>query len=234
MSIVCASGLESLSVAFEPGASAGDGLMPAADFSNLPIVHRILMRFYEPLTELGRRARRVGPVDRGTLVLVAGLHEGVGSSTTALALAAAATADGPTALVDTDLRSRGLTQLFRPRPAAGWDDVVSGASFIEDAVHFVDSREALAFFPIRAVVGDVFASNGHAGLTRWLGRLRQDYQLIIVDGGSVPNGLRWAPWVDAALIVRDPARSADSDWTPVWDSMEEAGAHVLGIVETFV
>ena len=234
MSIVCASGVESLSVAFEPRPGADNGLTPPADFSNLPVVHQILKRFYEPLSELGRRARRVGPVDRGTLVLVAGLHEGVGSSTMALALAAAAAAEGPTALVDADLRSRGLTQLFRPRPVAGWDDVVSGASYIEDTVHFVDSREALAFFPIRAMVGDVFASNGHSGLTRWLGRLRQDYQLIIVDGGSVPHGLHWAPWVDAALIVRDPARSADSDWTPVWDSLEEAGAHVLGIVETFV
>jgi Mrp family chromosome partitioning ATPase len=232
MSIVCASGL-SLSVAFEPRPGADIGLIPPADFSNLPVVHQILKRFYEPLSELSRRARRVGPVDRGTLVLLAGLHDGVGSSTMALALAAAATADGPTALVDADVRSRGLTQLFSPRPVAGWDDVVSGASFIEDAVHYIDSREALAFFPIRAVVGDVFA-NGHSGLTGWLGRLRQDHQLIIVDGGSVPHGLHWASWVDAALIVRDPARSADSDWTPVWDSMEEAGAHVLGIVETFV
>jgi Mrp family chromosome partitioning ATPase len=167
------------------------------------------------------------------LVLLAGLHAGVGSSTMALALSAAASVEGPTALVDADLRSQGLTHLLTDRPAIGWDDVVSGARFIEDAVHSVDSREALAFFPIRAT-SDVFAASRHSGLTGWLGRLRKDYQLVILDGGSVENSLHWAPWVDAALIVRDPGRSADSDWTAVWDAMEEAGAHVLGIVETFV
>jgi Mrp family chromosome partitioning ATPase len=167
-------------------------------------------------------------------VLLAGLHENVGGSTIAWALAAAAAADGPTALVDADLHNQGLTNILSGRPATGWDDVVSGACFIEDAVRLIDSRESLAFFPIRAGAGDFSMPREHSGLTSWLGRLRQDYQLIILDGGSVENGLRWAPWVDAALIVRDPARSADSDWTPVWDSMEEAGAHVLGIVETFV
>ena len=56
MSIVCASGVESLSVAFEPRPGADNGLTPPADFSNLPVVHQILKRFYEPLSELGRRA----------------------------------------------------------------------------------------------------------------------------------------------------------------------------------
>jgi len=233
MSIASPPGVEPLSVAFQPRAASGHALMPPADFSDHPVVYGILKRFHEPLCELGRRARRVGPVDRGTLVLMAGLHEGVGTSTMALALAAAASAEGPTALMDVDLRSQGLTHLLTERPAIGWDDVAFGACFIEDTVRFVDSREALAFFPIRAT-SDVFTASRHSGLTGWLGQLREDYQLVILDGGSVENGLRWAPWVDAALIVRDTAKSADSDWTRAWDAIEEAGAHVLGIVETFV
>lgn len=233
MSIVSPTGVEPLSVTFEPRAVAANALMPPAGFSDHPVVYGILKRFHEPLIELSRRALRVGPVDRGTLVLLAGLREGVGTSTMALAVAAAASGENPTALVDADLRSQGLSHFLTDRPTIGWDDVVSGTCFIEDAIRFLDSREALAFFPIRAT-SDVFAASRHPGLTGWLGRLRENYQLVILDGGSVENGLRWAPWVDAALIVRDPARSADSEWTPAWDSMEEAGAHVLGIVETFV
>src|SRR5437016_4864546 len=225
----------SLSVAFEPRTGARDGLMPLADFSHHPIVHRILTRFIQPIMELSRRARRVGPVDGGTLVLLAASHEKAGCSTMALCCAAAAAALEPTALVDADLSSRGLTQLLVGRPAVGWDDVVSGASSPQQAVHYVDAREALAFFPIRAAAANSPALHGQPGLTGWLARLRGDYPLVFLDGGSIESGAaRWAPWVDAALIVCDAARSVDSEWTRVWDRLEEGGTHVLGIVETFV
>jgi Mrp family chromosome partitioning ATPase len=225
----------SLSVAFEPRAGARDSLMPPLDFSQHPIVHRILTRFTRPLIELGRRARRVGPVDRGVLVLLAGGHEKAGCSTMALCCAAAAAVEEPTALVDADLAGRGLTQLLIGRPAVGWDDVVSGVSSPQQAVHYVDARETLAFFPIRAAAANFPALQGQSGLTGWLARLREDYPLVFLDGGSIESGAaHWAPWVDAALIVGDAARSVESEWTRVWDCLEESGTHVLGIVETFV
>jgi len=225
----------SLSVAFEPQAFNRDSLMPPPDFCRYPVARRILAKFTQPLTELGRRARRVGPVDLGTLVLLAGCHKSVGCSTMALCCAAAATREEPAALVDADLSSRGLTQLLVGRPATGWDDIVSSAGSIEQAVHYVDARERLAFFPIRSADVNSSVLRGHPGLTGMLGRLRQDYPLVFLDGGAIDSGaVHWAPWVDAALIVCDPARSTDSDWTRAWDSFEESGTHVLGIVETFV
>jgi Mrp family chromosome partitioning ATPase len=152
----------------------------------------------------------------------------------ALALAAAAAMEGPTALVDADFRARGLTQLLIDRTSVGWDDVVFGTASIQQAVHYVDPCETLAFFPIRAV-SDFVAPNSYQGLSGWLGRLRQDHKLVFLDGGSIHGGAtQWAPWVDTVLIVCDPKRSADSEWTKAWDRFEEAGAHVLGIVETFV
>jgi hypothetical protein len=121
------------------------------------------------------------------------------------------------------------------RPAAGWDDVVSGVSSIQQAAHYVDARETLCFFPIRAAAANLPAFHGHSGLMGWLARLREDYKLVFLDGGSIQNGaIHWAPCVDAALIVCDAARSAQAEWTRAWDRLEECGAHVLGIVETFV
>jgi Mrp family chromosome partitioning ATPase len=152
----------------------------------------------------------------------------------ALALAAAAAMEGPVALVDADFRARGLTQLLIDRTSVGWDDVISGTASIQQAVHYVDPGEALAFFPIRAA-SDFVAPNSDQALSGWLGRLRQDYRLVFLDGGSIQGGAtQWAPWVDTVLIVCDPKRSADSEWTKAWDRFEEGGAHVLGIVETFV
>jgi Mrp family chromosome partitioning ATPase len=225
----------SLSVAFEPRAANRDSLMPPPNFSRHPIASRVLARFTDLLKELGRRARRVGPVDRGTVVLLAGCHEKVGVSTMALSCAAAAASEQPAALVDADLSNRGLTHLLVERPAAGWDDVVSGAGSMEQAVHYVDARERFAFFPLRSAAVDFSVLRGHSGLTGWLSRLREEYPLVFLDGGSMESGaVHWAPWVDAVLIVCDPARSADSDRTRAWDRFEESGAHVLGIVETFV
>src|SRR5262249_16213896 len=93
----------SLSVAFEPQSVACNGLTPPAQFPRHPMAHRSLARFVQPLMELGRRGRRVGPVDRGTLVLLAGCRENVGTSTMALCCAAAAAAEQPAALIDADL-----------------------------------------------------------------------------------------------------------------------------------
>jgi len=222
-----------LSVAFQPQSDTTQTLISPLDLSVHPIPHRILNRFTQPLMELGRRAQRVGPVEDGTLVLVAGCQEKVGCSTMALTLAAASAAEAPSALVDADLRTRGLTQLLRDRDSAGWDDVISGLSSIQQATHYVDSREALAFFPIRAS-SDIPLLNNHQGLAGWLAQLRQDYRLVFLDGGSVlDRAIEWAPWVDTVLIVRDPTRSTDTEWRNAWDRFEERGAHVLGIVETF-
>lgn len=237
---------KSFSVAFEPRPGSQESLVLPPDFSKFPIVQRILEKLGAPLCEVSRRARRVGPVDAGTMVLLAGCREGAGCSTTALACAAAASTEFPTALVDVAHPSRkslsenrSLTQLLVGQTTVGWNDVVSGVAAFQEAVHPVDSREGLAFFPKSEDQGLGFRTSdfgfSHAGLAGWLGRLRQDYGLVFLDGGLVESGaVEWAPWVDAVLIVCDPSQTADADWTRAWDRFEESGAHVLGIVETLV
>jgi hypothetical protein len=252
---------ESFSVAFEPSSGTLENLAPPPELSKYPIVKQILENLGQPLLELGRRARRVGPIDAGTIVLLAGCQDGVGCSTAALACAAMASTEGPTALIDgamPNLKSefrnpespnserhtlpsqgRTLTQLLVGRATVGWNDVVSGVAAIQEAVHHIDPREALAFFPQSETrdfgmpISDFgFSQAGWAG---WFGRLRQDFGLVFLDGGSVESGaIQWAPWVDTVLIVRDPRRDSARDWTKSWDRFEESGTHVLGIVETFV
>jgi hypothetical protein len=246
MSLASIAEEESFSVAFEPRHTAQESLKFASNFSKHPIVKQILEKVGQPLLELGRRARRVGPVDAGTIVLLAGLQEGVGCSTAALACAAAASTECPTALVDVAnsnsnscLESRSLTQLLVGLATVGWEEVVAGVASIQDVVHLIDSRESLAFFPKSESQGSGFRAPdsgfSHAGMAGWLGRLRQKFGLVFLDGGSIESGAsQWAPWVDTALILCDPRQSSDADRTRTWDRFEEGGAHVLGIVETFV
>ncbi len=268
MSVANSAAGSSMSVGFEPLSEVRDSLIHSPDFSKFPIVQRILERIGQQLLELGRRARRVGPVDAGTIVLLAGCHEGSGCTTAALAMAAAASAEGPTGLIDADLssrkpeirnsksdggipefgvldivsaqrRNRTLTQILLSGTTVGWNEVISGTAAIDEVLHHIDSREALAFFPKsnRFEASFPIADFGfsHAGLAGWLGRLRQDFGMVFLDAGSVENrAMHWAPWVDAALIVSDPSQARDSDWTKAWDRLEESGTHVLGIIETRV
>ncbi len=231
-----------LSVAFEPRSGAQGSLISAPELSKLPVVQQIVEKLGGPLLELCRRARRVGPVNAGAIVLLAGCHDGVGSSTVALACAAAASVEWPTALVDVSssdskVGGRNLTQLLVGQATAGWEDVVSGAAPMDEAVHYLDTREALAFFPKSESqrLGLRTAEFSPADFAGWLGHMRHEYGLVFIDGGSMDgSAAQWAPWVDAALVVCDPKRTSAADWTNAWDRLEERGAHVLGIVETFV
>ena len=231
-----------LSVAFESRSHTRDSLISAPDLSKLPVVQEIVTKLGGPLLELGRRARRVGPVDAGAIVLLAGCQEGAGCSTAALACGAAASVECPTALVDASLsnpqfKDRGLTQLLVGEGGRGWEEAVSRMVTNQEVVHYLDSRESLAFFPKSEKQGLRAAEFGasHADLVGWLGNLRQEYGLVFIDAGSWDRGAdQWAPWVDAALIVCDSKKTPGADWTNAWDRFEERGTHVLGIVETFV
>jgi len=246
MSLTTVAQGESLSVAFEPRHETRDSLVRASDFSKFPIVQQILEKLGQSLLELGRRARRVGPVDIGTIVLLAGCQEGAGCSTAALACAAAASTECLTALVDVANSNskyspvnQSLTQLVIGLATVGWEQIVSGVAPIQDVVQHIDSHESLAFFPRSDTQGMGFRTSdfgfSHAGLAGWLGRLRQDYGLVFLDGGSVESGaIQWAPWVDGVLMVSDPRQTPEADRTRTWDRFEEGGTHVLGIVETFV
>jgi Mrp family chromosome partitioning ATPase len=264
MSIATSTSGTSLSVGFEPIIEAQESLFHLTEFANIPVVSRILEKMGQALLELGRRARRVGSVKSGTIVLLAGCHEGSGCTTAALSMAAAASSECPTALVDVDLSNfefrnpkserkhsspgdldsftptrnrRSLTQILVGEPSIGWDDVVGGAASYDDALHHIDSREALAFFPksVRSE-GGFPTSNlelSHARLAGFFGRLRDTFGLVFLDAGTVDTGaLHFAPWADATLIVCSPRRANDSDWTKAWDRFEERGTHVLGIVES--
>ncbi len=230
-----AANFETTSVAFLPLAEGQpEGNEAPVDLSRFPMARRIVTRLENSLAQLARRARRLGPVDGGAVVLLTGCQAVAGCSTLALALAATACRDERTALVDADFHQAGLTRQLSQPPDIGWEDVVQGRSF-EDAGHSLDSQGSLSFFPLGAPLADPDELLTSPGLAGWLARLRQDFALSFVDGGSLlTGGAKWAPWVDAALVVCRSGPELAEDWARAWDQLEEGGTHVLGIIETFV
>jgi Mrp family chromosome partitioning ATPase len=204
------------------------------DFKKQPLVDQVVKELGPGLRDLIRRAERVGPPAGGMIVLLTGCRPEAGCTTIAAALAAVGAANHSTLLVDGNLARPALAALAGLRPRFGWEEVIEGRCSIEQALHSLDPDEQV---PCLLLKGPLSNAEYHlpGSPQQWLSELRESYNLIVVDGGSVwESGAAWAPWVDAALVVCDSGRTLADEWARAWDRLEEAGCHVLGIVETFV
>ena len=198
----------------------------------MPVVDQITTELSQPLAELARRIQRVGAVSGGTVVLVTGCRRGVGCTTVAVAFSAVAAGERSVLLVDADLSQPGVAQTIGLSVSRGWDEVVEQNGTPNDALVFADAR--MAVLPLRSLARDATGTQSSPFALEWLARFRQEYSLIVLDGGSVwESGSQWAPMVDVALVICDSDRAGTDEWASAWDRLEEAGTHVMGIVETF-
>jgi Mrp family chromosome partitioning ATPase len=202
------------------------------DLAELPVVPQLLEGLERPLADLARRVRRMGPLDGGSIVLLAGCRRGVGCSTVALALAAAAAAERRVLLLDGDLDRAGLsTLLCGACRGAGWEAYVHGGQITEPVLAAVDCADMLTFLPLGGPAVDPQQFVNEPAVAELLAQWRGDYGLTVIDAGTVgDSGSLWGPATDAVLLVCDS--SQPEDWGESWDRLEGSGAQVLGIVET--
>jgi receptor protein-tyrosine kinase len=199
----------------------------------VPLLDKILAELGDSLKDLARCIRRVGPVQGGTTVLLTGCRRSVGCSTMAAALAAAAAQDRSVLLIDADLSQPSLANLLGVQATFGWDDYVEKRCFFEEALHDLSGSQAPDFMALAHPADPQTRLLSRPELPSWLAQCRQDYGLIILDGGSIQEAAaRWTPWADVALVVCPSSQTLAEDWAVTWDRLEEGGTHVLGIVET--
>jgi Mrp family chromosome partitioning ATPase len=149
-------------------------------------------------------------------------------------LARTAAEQGAVLLMDGDLNGQGLSGTGEVPADFGWTDALQGLGAFDQALRPV-AGHAFAFLPLRGPQADRDGILSHAALPLWLARLRRDFDLIVLDGGSLDvGGAGWARWADVALLVCDPALTPPAERALGWDRLEAAGTCVLGIVETFV
>jgi Mrp family chromosome partitioning ATPase len=224
------------SVAFLPARPATD--MPVHEAmmhsDRLGLVDRLLSEVGQALEQLARRIRRLGRADGGTVALLTGCRHEVGCTAIALALATAAAREHAVVLMDGDVSRRGLSKLLAKPAAVGWDDALRGAGSLDTALQHLDFPPSMGFLALRDTGPTASDLPSLIELTPWQNRLREQFDLLIIDGGSVwESGGRWASWSDVALTVCDSGQKLAHDWAKAWDCLEEGGAYVLGIVETF-
>jgi Mrp family chromosome partitioning ATPase len=159
----------------------------------------------------------------------------VGCTTVALALALAGAREHATAIIDGDLENRILSTYLGGAVEFGWDDAVLDGYSLEKTVQQHERTPGVAILPLRQPTLQPAGLFAQFGKKENRNSLRENYALIVVDGGPVwDSGVNWAPWVDVAMVVCDSEQKLAEDWAPGWDVLEESGAQVVGIVETFV
>jgi Mrp family chromosome partitioning ATPase len=220
----------------------GSGLSPGTTVASFrwPAVCRSLA--HQCAAELNAVLNRVmsTATQRSPIVGTLGLFAGSGSTTTALCLAARLAARRCRALlVDGDVASPGLARSLDVVPTVGWLESLADESLLADAiVHSVeDQLDLLAQSPGRA--DDVLNLIAGPKTGRTAARLRQAYQLVLVDlgaffdPGSQPLALELVRQmeIDAVLAVAAPGGADPRDLATVAEYLGLSGCELLGVVE---
>ena len=69
-----------------------------------------------------------------------------------------------------------------------------------------------------------------------MGRLRREFDLVLIDGSPLFTGLSSAILphaIDAAILVHDTTRTSDRTLLRARDVLDAAGVPLLGLAETF-
>jgi succinoglycan biosynthesis transport protein ExoP len=136
-------------------------------------------------------------------VMVTSADTGEGKTTLAGQLATSlAQAGQKTLLVDGDLRAPTLHQLFETTAQPGLTEVLLGEVALEDAVR-PTSIDGLSFLPAGEWDGDVVKALAGEGMSQMIERLKQQFDLILIDSHPVletTDSLLLGQHVDAVLL----------------------------------
>ena len=171
------------------------------------------------------------------VLLFTSCHRAEGRTTLVLTLARAlARRPGRTLLVDADLAGPMLARLLGLRPRLGLDDVIEEGASPADAV--IDAPDDhLSVLPLRSPVARPREFLAAPAWSTTFGRLRRDYDLVLVDGGPLFAGLNTPSLpraVDAAILVHNRALTGPRAVLRAREILEAGGIPLLGLAETFV
>lgn len=187
---------------------------------------------------LAERIHRQYEQETGRLLLMTSCYRGEGRTSIALCLARALARQGeaPVALVDGDFANPQLAEQLGIETDFGFEEVLSGRGNLGSAL--VESRwDHVTLLPVRRPVERPDDLATPSRLNQVLASLRPDYGVVLVDGAplfSSPNPLATQADVDAAILVSNPAVTAQGSLEQAVRQLEEADVSLVGVVENFV
>ena len=181
---------------------------------------------------------------RGRKVVgLGGYAAGAGATTILLSAArTSACSSIKTVIVDADFGNPCLDERLGIACRIGWDDVLAAGEPLEEAA-IESQRDRLTLLPLRrAPSGENDGSGRRGDLGAVLRRLREHYDLVLVDLGKLDAdtlagdglGRPMKECIDAVVVVRDVRNGAESELDQVKRLLHQAELVDLGVIENFV
>ena len=192
-----------------------------------------LARFVQSLDHLRVALCEGGTNGEGRCVMITSATGGEGKTTLSAHLAArCANAGTSTLLIDADLRRASLGRLLDVPPGLGLGDLLAGTVELDSGL-IQDQAAGFQFLSAGSTGIDPTRVLKSTRLAELIGRLRQMYDLVIIDTPPVlpvPDALILGRWADGAVM----AARYDASRLPLVEranrQMIAAGIPVLGVV----
>ncbi len=170
------------------------------------------------------------------LVLLGAVHEGAGCTTLALCLGhCLAQRKIKTVLVDYDFTGAMLAGSLGLEVEQDWLDVLANRASLAEAV-IQATEEPLAILPLCEAAEAIPGAETAPRQRLDLGILRQQYDVVLLDAGPIPEFTREQlarPGADVAVLAHDPSETTPDEVLDAIEQLRAAGLSVLGTVESF-
>ena len=171
------------------------------------------------------------------VVMVAATDHGEGGTTTAAILASTLARAGSSKilLIDANLRTPALEQVFEPGQAyklTGLSDRVLSEATLEQTIYDTDIPN-LFFMPCGREVPSPSYVFDSAPITEMLGSLREKFDFVIFDGSPLRDyseSCFLAEKVDGVILVVEAERTKSEVVQKIRKELESTGVNILGVV----
>jgi protein-tyrosine kinase len=167
-------------------------------------------------------------------VMVAGLHSGAGSTTTAASLAASLAEGKKTRvlIIDGNFRTPALNMVFQIKNGSGLTELVSEGVLSEARIQPTNRPNLFALTCGQPPVCPPEVYEG-GGIEELISQVKQRFEFVIFDSSPLlefPESYALAPKVDGIIMVVEADKAPIEDARRAKRNLEYAGGRILGVV----
>jgi Mrp family chromosome partitioning ATPase len=198
-----------------------------------PVINSMIRDARVSLEELTDRLHCQTASAGSMTILLCSCSRGVGCTSLAVAWAAIASERMSAAILECDWQGPMLRETLGLPSGPGWDEAFAGPCALDEVRTRIDGWPGLAMYALGPECGGTRGVDNRQ-LVSVLDSLKARHDLVIIDGGPARLGAeRFAKIADHTILACDANQCRGDEWARAWDRLEETGARLAGIVETF-